>query len=515
VTGARVRRVSRRGLVASSAAGAVALAAGKGAVPAAAMVATPVASPVSAVETGAIQFHAGFLWGTASAAHQVEGAVTQDGRGPSIWDTFSHTPGKTFNGDTGDIACDQYNRYEADFDLMAELGFPAYRFSIAWPRIQPTGEGPVNQLGLDHYQRLVDALLERGISPVVTIYHWDLPQALEDRGGWTARETADRYADYAAIVYEALADRVPHFLCLNEPSSQALIGYGLGEIAPGRTSRSDALHATHYQLLGQGLAVQAMRAHQRPEAKIGTTLALWDVQPASERPADVEAAQLFDGDWNRMYLDPIFTGHYPADMLANYAETIDLSFIRDEDLATIATPLDFLGVNYYTNRVVAADAQSPSGYTVVTPIAPPLRTTPTGVNPPSGGVSSVGWLYWPQGMTDVLLRVRNEYTSIPLYITETGWAWDDYVDPAGQVKDPERIACLDGYLRAAHAAMAQGVDLRGVIIWCFQDNFASSMGYAKRFGLVWTDFATQQRIPKQSALWYRDVIAANGLAAAD
>ena len=509
------RRISRRGLVTSSAAGTVALTAGHGPVPAAAMVTTPVASPTGAVEAGPIRFPNGFLWGTASAAHQVEGAVSRDGRAPSIWDTFSHTPGKTFNGDTGDIACDQYTRYEADFDLMAELGFPAYRFSISWSRIQPMGEGPVNQPGLDHYQRLVDALLERGISPFVTIYHWDLPQALEDRGGWTARETAERYAEFAAIVYGALADRVPHFLCLNEPSSQALIDYGLGEIAPGRTSRGDALRATHYQLLGQGLAVQAMRAHHRPEAKIGTTLALWDVQPASDQPADVAAARLFDGDWNRMYLDPIFTGRYPADMLANYAETVDLSFIRDGDLPIIASPLDFLGVNYYTNRVVSADPRSPSGYTVVAPIAPPLRTTPTGVEPPSGGVSSVGWLYWPQGMTTVLLRVRDEYTRIPLYVTETGWAWDDYVDPAGEVKDPERIACLDGYLRAAHAAITQGVDLRGLIVWCFQDNFASSMGYSKRFGLVWTDFATQQRIPKQSALWYRDVIAANGLAAAD
>ena len=464
-----------------------------------------------ATGTAPVRFPDGFLWGTASAAHQVEGAVRADGRGPSIWDIFSHTPGKTINGDTGDVACEQYARYERDFDLMAELGFPAYRFSIAWTRIQPDGRGPINQRGLDYYQRLVDALLGRGIAPFVTLYHWDLPQALEDEGGWTVRETAERYAEYAAIVYQALADRVPHFLCLNEPSSQALLGYGLGQIAPGRTGLDSALRANHVQLLGQGLAVQAMRGINRPEARIGTTLVLWPAQPATESSADAAAATLFDGEWNRMYLDPIFKAAYPADMLARYAKTVDLSFIRDGDLAIIANPLDFLGVNYYTDRVVAADPQSPAGYRVIDPVAPPLRITAEGVDPPAGGVTAMGWQVAPQGMTEVLVRVRDDYTRLPLYVTETGAAYADYVNPDGEIEDPERIAFLDAYLRAAHAAITQGVDLRGLIVWCFQDNFASTMGYSRRFGLVWTDFATQQRTAKRSAFWYRDVVARNGL----
>jgi len=436
----------------------------------------------------------------------VEGAVDRDGRGRSIWDVFSHTPGKTVNGDTGDIACEEYDRYIAHFDLMARLGLRAYRFSISWPRILPTGSGPLNQVGLDHYQRVVDALLERNISPFVTIYHWDLPEVLQQAGGWVTRDTAKRYADYAALIYRALGDRVPHFLCLNEPNAQALLGYGTGQIAPGVTDPSAIFPAAHHQLLGQGLAVQAMRAINHPHASIGTTLNLIQVVSASRSSADAAAAALWDGIWNRTYLDPIFKADYPPDVLEYYGRLgVVASVIKPGDFDVIAAPLDFLGINYYTSNVVAADSRPP-GYRIVPPVPSPPQD-----NSGSSEVTAMGWRVAPDGMTAVLLRVRNEYTSIPIYITETGVAYYDYVEPSGTIRDPKRIAFLDSYLRAAHDAIIQGVDLRGLIVWCFQDNFASTNGYSIKFGLVWTDFVTQQMTPKQSARWFGDVIARNGL----
>ncbi|WP_433683955.1 GH1 family beta-glucosidase [Nocardia sp. CA-119907] len=489
-------RLSRRGL--GTAAGALAATLGFGGRIAAAPVAAPSGEPSG--PTGSIQFPDGFLWGTSSSAESVEGAITADGRGPSIWDTFSHTPGKTLNGDTGDVACDEYGRYEQHFDLMAALGFRAYRFSISWSRIMPTGTGPINPAGLDHYQRVVDALLVRGISPFITIYHWDLPQALQDSGGWTVRDTAERYADFAAAVYEALGDRVPHFVCLNEPNSQALLGYGTGQIAPGIADRGAIFPAAHHQLLGQGLAVRAMRAVNHPNASIGTTINIIDVIPASGSSADTAAAKLFDGMWNRTYLAPIFQGAYPADFLDYYGKLGDTAkVIEANDLATINSPLDFLGVNYYTTNVVAADPEPP-GYRLV----PPVWSS-------GPDITAMGWKVAPQGMTSVLRRVRDEYTRIPLYITETGAAYHDYVEPSGEIRDGDRIAFLDAYLRAAHDAIADGVDLRGLIVWCFQDNFASTNGYSIKFGLAWTDFVSQQVTPKQSAAWFRDVIARNGL----
>ncbi|MEV5834860.1 GH1 family beta-glucosidase [Nocardia sp. NPDC052112] len=495
-------RLSRRGL--GAAAGGLAAALGFGGRIAAPGVAAPPDGPSG--PAGSVRFPDGFLWGTSSSAESVEGAITEDGRGPSIWDTFSHTPGKTVNGDTGDVACDEYRRYEQHFDLMATLGLRAYRFSISWSRIMPTGAEPINPAGLDHYQRVVDALLARGISPVITIYHWDLPQALQDSGGWTARDTAERYADFAATVYETLGDRVPYFLCLNEPNSQALLGYGTGQIAPGIADPHAIFPAAHHQLLGQGLAVRAMRAVNHPAALIGTTINIIDVHPASGSSADMAAANLFDGIWNRTYLAPIFKGAYPEDVLDYYGKLGDTAeVIEANDLATISSPLDFLGVNYYTSNAVAADAKPP-GYRIV----PPVSSSGLGSSGPD--ITAMGWRVAPQGLISVLRRVRDDYTRIPLYLTETGVAYHDYVDPSGEIRDGDRIAFLDAYLRAAHDAIADGVDLRGLIVWCFQDNFASTNGYSIKFGLAWTDFVSQQVIPKQSAAWYRDVIARNGLA---
>ncbi|WP_433207665.1 GH1 family beta-glucosidase [Nocardia sp. CA-107356] len=502
-----IPRLSRRRL---AAAGVLAGALGFGG-PIVATSVAPSRGPTGPVApAGSVQFPVGFVWGTASSAESVEGAITQDGRGPSIWDTFSHTDGKTVNGDTGDIACEEYDRFEQHFDLMAALGFRVYRFSISWSRIVPTGTGPINPTGLDHYQRVVDALLMRGISPFVTIYHWDLPQALQDAGGWTVRDTAERYADFAAAVYEALGDRVPHFLCLNEPNSQALLGYGTGQIAPGIADPRAIFPAAHHQLLGQGLAVRAMRAVNHPNASIGTTLNIIEVLPASDSSADTAAAKLFDGIWNRTYLGPIFTGAYPADVLDYYGKLGDTAkVIEADDLAIINSPLDFLGVNYYTSNVVAA-ATEPPGYRTVPPVSSP---TQGGFGSSGSDITAMGWRVAPQGLTSVLRRVRDEYTRIPLYITETGVAYHDYVEPSGEIRDGDRIAFLDAYLRAAHDAIADGVDLRGLIVWCFQDNFASTNGYSIKFGLTWTDFVSQQVIPKQSAAWFSDVIARNGLAA--
>ncbi len=501
-TNGAVPRFSRRGL--GVAAGALAVALGFGGQIAAEPVATRSGAPTG--PAGSVRFPDGFLWGTSSSAESVEGAITEDGRGPSIWDTFSHTPGNTVNGDTGDVACDEYSRYEQHFDLMAALGSGTYRFSVSWSRIMPTGTGPINAAGLDHYQRVVDALLVRGISPFITIYHWDLPQALQDSGGWTARDTAQRYADFAAAVYETLGDRVPHFVCLNEPNSQALLGYGTGQIAPGIADPRAIFPAAHHQLLGQGLAVQAMRAVNHPDAFIGTTLNISDILPASRSPADTAAAKLFDGIWNRTYLAPIFQGTYPADVLDYYRKLGDTAqVIEANDLATINSRLDFLGVNYYTSNTVAADPEPP-GYRIVPPIS---SQSQVGSNRPE--ITAMGWKVAPQGLTSVLRRVRDEYTTIPLYLTEIGVAYHDYVGPSGEIRDGDRIAFLDAYLRAAHDAIADGVDLRGVIVWCFQDNFASTNGYSIKFGLAWTDFVSQQVTPKQSAFWYRDVIARNGL----
>jgi beta-glucosidase len=443
-----------------------------------------------------LQFPDGFLWGAATAAYQVEGAVQEDGRGPSIWDSFSHTPGKTFHGDTGDIACDQYHRLEADLDLLVELGIPAYRFSVAWPRVMPSGRGAINQAGLDYYQRLVDGLLQRSITPMLTLYHWDLPQALQGEGGWTRRDTAQAFAEYAAAVYRVLGDRVPFWITLNEPWCSAFVGHFQGRHAPGWHDEAAALAATHYLLLGHGLAVQALR-DLGGEGQVGITLNLASQVPASDAPADRAATRRVDGNENRLFLDPLFRMQYPQDMVEYYHPVSDFNFVRDGDLAIIGTPLDFLGVNYYEQHIVRADPRNPERGALIDVPPGPRTAGRIGIN--------------PGGLTELLVRVKHEYTSLPLFITENGISLYDYVDPEGQSDDVERIAYLDAHFRAASAAIEQGVDLRGYFVWSFLDNFEWALGYSQRFGIVYVDYRTQARIPKQSAYWYGRIIRQNGV----
>jgi beta-glucosidase len=453
------------------------------------------------------RFPEGFLWGTATASYQVEGAVDEDGRGPSIWDTFSHTPGKVYRGDTGDIACDQYHRLEEDLDLMVDLGVRAYRFSVAWPRIQPEGSGPANQKGLDYYRRLVDGLRSRSIEPMLTLYHWDLPQALEDRGGWSSRETSGRFAEYAGIVYEALSDSVRFWITLNEPWVSAWMGYGTGVHAPGVKDVSKALAATHHLLLGHGLALENLRSLGGEDNQLGITLNLSDVRPATEDAADIEAARRVDGNANRLYLDPLFRGSYPEDMLEHYRSESDFAFIREGDLGKISQPPDFLGVNYYfRNTVVDGRRRSELATAMRFADLDAATVLPEGVE-----TTAMGWPVEADGLTELLLRLHREYTRVPIYITENGRAVYDYVDPEGGVDDEERVAFLDAHFRAAHAAIEQGVDLRGYMVWSLLDNFEWAEGYSKRFGIVFVDYGTQRRIPKMSARWYREVIGRNGL----
>jgi beta-glucosidase len=452
-----------------------------------------------------MKFPDGFLWGTATASYQIEGAVGEGGRGASIWDTFSHTPGKVYRGDTGDIACDHYHRLERDLDLMSDLGLEAYRFSVAWPRVQPTGSGTPNREGLEFYRRLVDGLRQRDIVPMLTLYHWDLPQALEDRGGWTSRETSERFAEYAGIVYEALSEEVGHWITLNEPWVAAWMGYGLGVHAPGRSDSAAALAATHHLLLGHGLAMERMRS-AGDDNQLGVTLNLHPGHPSRDTEADRKAARRVDGQANRLYLDPLFRGEYPEDIFSYYRERgADLSFVRDGDLQKISTPIDFLGINYYFRHSVR-EAPVEEGSSV--PFAD-LGARP--VIPHAGEKTAMGWPVEPEGLKEMLVRIKDEYADVPIYVTENGRAVHDYIDPEGGVDDEERISYLDSHFRAAHEAMERGVDLRGYMVWSFLDNFEWAEGYSKRFGLVFVEYGTQQRIPKSSARWYSGVIKRNGL----
>jgi beta-glucosidase len=466
--------------------------------------------------SASLTFPDGFAWGAATAAYQIEGSVSADGRGQSIWDIFSHTPGRTRNADTGDVACDHYRRLEEDLDLIGELGLRAYRFSVAWPRIQPDGRGTANQAGLDFYRRLVNGLLERDVAPSLTLYHWDLPQALEDAGGWTVRETAHRFAEYAAVVAGALSDLVGMWITLNEPWCSSWLGYGYGAHAPGRRRVEDALAANHHLLLAHGLATQALRAAGAP--MVGITLNLAPIRPASDHPDDRAAAERADGNLNRMFLDPLFCGAYPADMAEHYqGRRPGLSVVADGDNQVIATPLDFLGINFYYPQYVAdpgrLDAARCAGYTVRRPPAGPVAEdlrAPT-VTRPDVQRTAMDWEVEPAALTELLMRVRSQYTPLPVFITENGIACDDYVDPDGKVADPDRVGYLDGHLRALADAMAAGVDVRGYFVWSLMDNFEWAHGYSKRFGLTWVDYPSGRRLPKASFGWYRDVIAANAL----
>jgi beta-glucosidase len=458
---------------------------------------------------GTLAFPDGFVWGAATAAYQVEGATRADGRGPSIWDTFAHTPGKVADGHTGDVACDHYHRYPEDVRLMKDLGLGAYRFSVAWPRVQPTGAGPVNPAGLDFYERLVDQLLAAGITPYPTLYHWDLPQALEDRGGWTDRDTAHRFAEYAQAVHARLGDRVGTWMTLNEPWVAAILGYGVGVHAPGRTSAPDAFRASHHLLLAHGLGARALRAAGAGE--IALTLNVTPVvtpgqvaDPAAAVPAaDGEAVNRVDCLLNRQFLDPALRGEYPAEVLSIVERVAGLGHIHDGDLSVINQPIELLGVNYYMPCVVRAQpgAAANPAYPGTEGIAFGAADAPT---------TSMGWPIVPTGLTRLLVRLARDYPGVGLIVAENGAAFDDVV-VRGRVHDADRTAFLDGHLRAAHAALEAGADLRGYLVWSLLDNFEWADGYHRKFGIVHVDFGTQRRLLKDSARWYRDVVKRNGL----
>jgi beta-glucosidase len=464
------------------------------------------------------QFPPEFLWGTATAAYQIEGAVDEAGRGPSIWDIFSHTPGRVLAGATGDVADDHYHRWEDDLDLMVQLGLPAYRFSIAWPRIQPDGHGPANQRGLDHYRRLVDGLLERGIEPVVTLYHWDLPQALEDAGGWPARDTAKRFGDYAELVGAALGDRVDQWITLNEPWCSAFLGYASGVHAPGRTEPDAAFAAAHNLNLGHGLGVQALRSILPAGSSVSITLNLHLVRAASDDPEDQDAVRQVDAVGNRIWLGPILDGAYPDDLLDDTAAITDWSFVRDGDVATIGEPIDLLGINYYQPTVVRRllDGEAPqTSHGHGEGPNPFVGCDTVAFVEQPGPRTAMGWSIDASGMEELLLQVHERYPELPLMVTENGAAFDDEVDADGQVPDPRRIDYLDDHLRAVGRAIDAGADVRGYLLWSLLDNFEWAYGYARRFGIVHVDYDTQARTVKDSGWWYRDVITAGGLAAHD
>ncbi len=458
----------------------------------------------------AARFPDEFVWGAATASYQIEGAAFEDGRGPSIWDTFCRVPGAVLGGDTGDVATDHYHRMESDVALMADLGLRSYRFSIAWPRIQPTGSGAVNPAGLDFYSRLVDALLGHGIAPAATLYHWDLPQPLEDAGGWPVRATAERFAEYAAIVGAALGDRVATWITLNEPWCTAYLGYASGVHAPGRRDPGAALAAAHHLNVAHGLATQALRAAiARPQ--VGVTLNLHQVRAASDDPADVEAAHRVDGVGNRVFLGPMLDGAYDDDLLNSTRLVTDWSFVRDGDTATAhAGGVDMLGVNYYTPTVV----RHWDGTTV--------RATSDGhgdsTSTPWPGcddvefvtqdlpVTDMGWPVDPTGLSDLLLRVHAEHPEIPVMVTENGAAYPDDTREAGPLRDADRVAYLVGHIGAVADARDAGADVRGYYLWSLMDNFEWAYGYSKRFGIVRIDYDTGERTPKDSAHWYSDLI---------
>jgi beta-glucosidase len=427
----------------------------------------------------------GFTWGVATSAYQIEGGTREDGRGESIWDRFHAR-----TGDTGAIACDFYHRYRDDIRLMRKLGIDAFRFSVAWPRIFPNGSGAVNERGLDFYDRLVDELLAHGIEPFANLYHWDLPQRLQDEGGWPERATAEKFAEYAAVVAARLGDRVRYWATHNEPYCPSWLGYGLGLHAPGGTSVVDAFAAAHHILLSHGLAVSEVRRHARA-AEVGIIVDSWPAHPVSDDPAAVAAARAADGVRNRFFFDALLRGSYPEDVLERYAA--EAPPVLDGDLQTIATPLDWLGVNNYSRTLHDRDGCVVRG-------SRPLTAT--------------GWEIYPDGLREVLCRLHEEYAPPPLYVTEFGAAFDDVRVHDGHIHDVDRVAFLDSSIEAIDDAVEAGVDVRGAFVWSFLDNFEWAEGYSKRFGLVYVDYPTLERIPKASFAWYRDLIALRGAAVA-
>ncbi|MCZ7574791.1 MAG: GH1 family beta-glucosidase [Ardenticatenaceae bacterium] len=442
-----------------------------------------------------------FIWGVATSAYQIEGAWDEDGKGESIWDRFAHTPGTIVDGTNGDVACDHYHRWPEDIALMKSLGIQAYRFSVSWPRILPAGRGTVNRAGLDFYSRLVDGLLEAGITPFVTLYHWDLPQVLQDEGGWPARATAEALVEYAGVVSRHLGDRVKHWITHNEPWCISILSHQIGEHAPGLHDGNAALRAAHHTLLSHGWALPVIRSNS-PAAAAGITLNLTPAVPASLSEADARAARRFDGFFNRWFLDPLYGRGYPADTVSDYTAlgylpAEGLPFVRAGDLESIATPTDFLGVNYYT-RAILRDEQALDNL--------PQTTFPA----PESERTTMDWEVYPDGLYQILRRLHVEYRPAKMFVTENGASYPDEPDANGHVKDLRRLDYLRRHFMAAHRAIAEGFPLAGYFVWSLVDNFEWARGYTQRFGIVLVDCKTRRRVPKESALWYKDIIAQNG-----
>jgi beta-glucosidase len=461
-------------------------------------------------ESGLV-FSPDFLIGSATASYQIEGAAHEDGRTPSIWDTFSHTPGKVINGDTGDVADDHYHRLDEDLDLMQRLGLEAYRFSIAWPRVQPTGSGAANEKGLAFYSRLVDGLLERGIRPIATLYHWDLPQELEYAGGWPARDTAYRFADYAAIAGAALGDRVHTWTTLNEPWCSAYLGYGSGGHAPGRTNGAHALAAVHHLNLAHGLGLQALRSSvAKADAEYSVTLNFHVLRPGTEDPAESsDAMRRIDALANRAFTSPMLKGQYDYDLLADTAAVTDWQFVRPGDLDIIKQPIDFLGVNYYSTATVrtwdgSAPRQNADGHKPSSGTAWP-GSEQVEFMQQAGPYTAMGWNIAPEGLEELLVSLKDQFPTTPLVITENGAAFEDEVVD-GAVHDDKRVDYLRRHFAAAHRAIARGVDLRGYMVWSLLDNFEWGYGFSKRFGIVHVDYDSLVRTPKDSAAWLTELI---------
>jgi len=451
----------------------------------------------------AFTFPDDFVWGAATSAYQIEGAWDEDGKGESIWDHFCHTTGNIEDGDTGDVACDHYHRWPEDIALMKELGLKAYRFSVSWPRILPAGRGKVNQAGLDFYRRLVDGLLEAGIEPFLTLYHWDLPKGLQDEGGWAARSTAEAFVEYADVLSSHLGDRVKHWITHNEPFSVAFLGHQIGEHAPGLKDTPTSLNVIHHLLLSHGWAVPVLRRNS-PGAEVGITLVCIPIVLASSSAAYLQIGRKLDGQFNRWYLDPLYGRHYPADQVAEHIADGNLPaeglvFVKPGDMDAIAAQTDFLGVNYYTTIVLRDEVVPESEY------QPPVSPVP------EVECTDMGWPINPDGLYQLLNRLHFEYQPGKLYITENGASYSDGPDRDGRIRDQRRLNYLRQHFAAAHRAIKCGVPLAGYFVWSLIDNFEWNKGYVQRFGLIWVDYETQQRIPKDSALWYKQVIADNGL----
>ncbi len=437
-------------------------------------------------------FPSGFRWGVSTASYQIEGAVAEGGRGTSIWDTFAHTPGLVFNGDNGDIAVDHYHRWQSDLDLMASLGVKHYRMSLAWPRLQPTGSGELNREGLAFYRDLLGGMRERGIQPLVTLYHWDLPQTLEDAGGWANRETAHRFAEYASRVVSELGFLASDWITINEPWCVSFLGYGIGAQAPGKKDMRLAVAAAYNVSLAHGLALAAIRMVD-PTLRVSNSNLVVDIVPETDSAEDAAAVQRLDAMNNRIFLDPIYLGHYSPIVHEIFDQFGLADHIQEGDFDLIGAPVDFMGLNHYQRVVVSADESA--GY---------LRLTERPAEP---ATTSFGWSVLPDSLRSVLARVSRDYTPLPIYVTENGVSYDDYADPDGEVNDWRRVEYFSGYLSAAAEAIREGVNLQGYYAWSFLDNFEWAEGYSKRFGLVFVDYPTQKRTPKQSAHWYRQLIA--------